>query len=364
MQAGGSGVRVSVVEFPDACLCEEVRAFHRAPPPGANPLAEHDPRWLDVLSAGLRHRTFGVLARRTDRPAAPIAGYLPLALVSSRLFGRFLVSLPYLDRAGVVAVEPAVASALVDAAVRLAGDVDADYLELRQEQALEHSALLAQRSDKARMIVSLPATLDALWQQTGSKVRNQVRKGELNGLAVQWGGAELLREFYAVFAANMRDLGTPVFPRRLFSRVLQTFPTEAELAVVRQGRRAVAAAVLVHDEGGAACETHVRSAGSLRHARQINANMWMYYQLLARAVERGSQRFDFGRCTIDSPTYRFKQQWGAEPHGTVWQYHVRRGSIDAARPFNPRFARAIALWRRLPVALTRCLGPLIARGLP
>ena len=63
------------------------------------------------------------------------------------------------------------------------------------------------------MTPALPAHADALWSGLGTKVRNQVRKGQKSGAQVVWGGEELLSEFYAVFSRNMRDLGTPVYGR-------------------------------------------------------------------------------------------------------------------------------------------------------
>lgn len=357
-------VNVAVIERPDAELQREISVFLTLQSSAGAALAQHDPRWLDVLAAGFGHRPYVILARAAVGPAS-IAGYLPLVLVSSRLFGRFLVSLPYVDCAGVVVAEAATAEKLIDAAVRLAADLDADYLELRHDHAFAHPELHAQRTDKVRMMLELPATLDLLWQQVGSKVRNQARKGERCALAIQWGGTELVDDFYTVFAENMRDLGTPVFPKQLFTSTTQCFAAAAELAVVRHQGRPVAAALLVHSGAERAlARTHIPSAASRRSGRAVNANMWMYYQLLARAIERGSRQIDFGRSTVDSSTYRFKKQWGAQAQPTVWQYHVRRGGIDAARPNNPRYALAIALWRHLPVALTRWLGPPLARGIP
>jgi hypothetical protein len=74
--------------------------------------------------------------------------------------------------------------------------------------------------------------------------------------------------------------------------------------------------------------------------------------------------FDFGRSTIDSNTFRFKKQWGAEPEPSVWQYYVRRGTIGQLRPDNARFGLAIRAWQRLPLWLTRLVGPAIVRGIP
>lgn len=90
----------------------------------------------------------------------------------------------------------------------------------------------------------------------------------------------------------------------------------------------------------------------------------MYHQMLCRAITRGSRTFDFGRSSPDSGTFRFKKQWGALPHPTTWQYHLRRGQVDVVRPEHPRMQRRIATWQKLPVWVTRMVGPTIVRGIP
>jgi hypothetical protein len=90
----------------------------------------------------------------------------------------------------------------------------------------------------------------------------------------------------------------------------------------------------------------------------------MYHQLLCRAVEKGSKEFDFGRSSEGSGTYRFKKQWGATPHSTVWQYHLRDGDAEEMRPDSPKYRRRIELWQKLPVWVTRMVGPAIVRGIP
>lgn len=351
-----------VVDELDEGLRREVSAFLAGLPDEAGGCFEHDPRWLDVLDRGLGHQTMAVIAR-AGGATSTISGYLPLALVKSRLFGRFLVSLPYLNRAGVVAVDASARAELVDQAAALADRFDAQYLELRHGPAtLDHPSLTQSRTDKVLMLLDLPADADTLWKGFDAKVRNQVRKGEKAGLSLRWGGAELLEDFYAVFSVNMRDLGTPVYARKLFRAILEHFPREAELAVVDHGGQPVAAALLVHDP--LRRQTQAPSASSLRAMSHTNANMWMYAKLLERAIERGSRAFDFGRSSPDSGTYRFKKQWGARPLPTTWQYHIRHGEIGAMRPSDPKMQRRIAAWQKLPVWITRLVGPSIVRGIP
>jgi len=92
--------------------------------------------------------------------------------------------------------------------------------------------------------------------------------------------------------------------------------------------------------------------------------MLLYWHLLVRAVERGQVFFDFGRSSEESNTYRFKKQWGATPFPAPWQYYLRQGTVGDMRPDNPKYQRLIRIWQRLPVGLTRLIGPPIVRGIP
>jgi FemAB-related protein (PEP-CTERM system-associated) len=319
------------------------------------PLSRH-PAWLKVLARGLSHGPYCLEAVEHGRTT----GFLALADVQSFLFGRFLVSLPYLNYGGPVADDDETAHFLIDEAVRLADALGVRYLELRHELAVEHPALTQSRTDKMHMRLDLPATSGRLWDDLDAKVRNQVRKGQKNGLTVHWGGDELLNDFYAVFSRNMRDLGTPVYGKRLFRAVLEEFPDRAELCVVRAGKDAVAGALLLHGWG----ISEVPSASSLRSHNHTCANMLMYWQLLERAVQRGQDVFDFGRSPEGGPTLRFKKQWGASPSASEWQFYLRSGDLGGMQKESPRYQRLIQIWQRLPVALTRLIGPTIVRGIP
>jgi FemAB-related protein (PEP-CTERM system-associated) len=319
------------------------------------PLSRH-PRWLTVLEQGLQHAPYMLEAFDGERTT----GLLPLAYVHSFLFGRFLVSLPYLNSNGVLADDDATRQKLIDEAVLLADRLKVRHLELRHEQPVEHAALTGRLTSKVHMRLALPEFPGPLWEGLSAKVRNQVRKGEKSGLTVAWGGLDLLPEFYAVFSQNMRDLGTPVYGRGLFASILKQFPGEAELCVVRAGETPAAGALLLHGRG----VTEVPSASSLRQFNPTCANMLMYWNLLDRTVQRGQAVFDFGRSTVDGNTFRFKKQWGAVPEPAVWQYYQRSGEVGDLRPDNPRYQQLIRWWQRLPVGLTRLIGPPIVRGIP
>ncbi len=312
--------------------------------------------WLRILDRGLRHKPFLLQAVRDKK----LVGQLPLALVSGPIFGRFLVALPYLNSGGVTSYDQSTTDALMDCAVLMADQHKCRYLELRHEEPIKHSALNAELTTKVHMRMPLPSDVESLRSNLKASVRNQVKKGERPGFTIEWGGVELLDDFYSVFSRKMRDLGTPVFSRKLFEAILTELPEMAELCCIRDGSKAIAVALLVHGSE----VTEVPSASSLPEYNRTNANMLMYWNLLARSVERGQQVFDFGRSTKDGPTYKFKKQWGAKPHSATWQYHLRSGSVDDMRPDSGKKKFLICMWKWLPVWLANLIGPWIVKGIP
>src|SRR5262249_31185019 len=178
-------------------------------------LSRH-PAWLSILQYGLAHDPYLIEAAEHGQ----VCGLLPLAFVRSFLFGRFLVGLPYLNMGGVIASDDEVTRRLIDRSIDLADELRVRYLELRHERHIDHPSLTAKQTHKVHMRLKLPDFVGPLWDGFPAKVRNQVRKGQKQELEVAWGRRELLPEFYAVFSENMRDLGTPVYPLRLFAQVL------------------------------------------------------------------------------------------------------------------------------------------------
>lgn len=313
--------------------------------------------WAAVFRHAFRHATFFVWEEQEGR----IRGVLPLTLVSGPLFGRFLVSQPYLNTGGVIADSEDTAARLMDRAIHLADELDVRYLELRHEQRISHAQLNAVNTSKVHMRLELPADPGRLWDGLKSKLRSQIRK-PLNdpGLSVTFGHKSLLEGFYDVFCQNMRDLGTPPFSKKLFREMLEQFGDASEICSVSLNRRVIAAGFLLHGPE----VTLIPSASSLRAFNHCGCNMLLYWHCLKRSVERGQKAFDFGRSTRDSGTFRFKQQWGAEPYPAVWQYYVREGQISEMRPDGGKYDRIISIWKKLPVWLTRLAGPEIVRGIP
>jgi hypothetical protein len=80
------------------------------------------------------------------------------------------------------------------------------------------------------------------------------------------------------------------------------------------------------------------------------------------AAAQGCTVFDFGRSSIDSGTYHFKQQWGAKPVQIYWQVLGRKEQPENGSPAkSSKLQMAVECWKRLPVSLTRVIGPRIRK---
>jgi FemAB-related protein (PEP-CTERM system-associated) len=331
---------------------EEWDAFVRAQPEATG---YHLWRWREVFEQGLGQETCYFVARQNGS----VVGVLPAVRMRSRVFGNAMSSLPYVNYGGVLAASNEAARALVNHASCVVRDFGLSYLVLRHRQ--RRFSDLPIRAHKQTMLLPLSATVDDMWKQLDRKVRNQIRKAEKSSLTVVSGGLELVDEFYSVFAHNMRDLGTPVYGRKLFAAMARAFPSAVRVHIVRL--ESVAVATAISYRYGSVVE--VPSASSLREHRTLCPNHLLYWELIRTAIAQGLTTLDFGRSTPADGTWHFKQQWGAVPEQLEWEYVLGRGKqLPTTDRHNPRYSLAIAAWKRLPVVVTTILGPRLARVVP
>ncbi|MBZ0268212.1 FemAB family PEP-CTERM system-associated protein [bacterium] len=316
----------------------------------------HRAGWARVIRNAFGREPLYRLVRRNG----VVEGVLPLVRFASPVFGRFLVSIPFMNRGGVLARTPEARDALVDEAGALVRATRSSFCELRHVARLTDT--LPAKDHKVSMSLPLTDDVDALWKGVGSKVRNLVRKAEKSGLTVRPGVPERdLDPFYDVFVENMRDLGTPVYTPRFFREVFREFPGDLDLTVV-EGEGAVAAAGICIRHGGF---TEIHWAASRRDMLKRSPNMLLYWECISKAARDGLTEFCFGRSTEDSGPYRFKKQWGAQPTRLHWEYVLAPGEAPPElNPNNPKYRLAIETWQKMPLWATRIVGPHIVRHLP
>jgi len=315
----------------------------------------HLPQWLAAVERGTGQRAGGFVARQMGA----ISGWLPLSEVRSALFGKALVSSGFGVGGGILASHPEAASALARAACDYASANGFAGIELRggpipegwaswDDKHCGFARALAE-SDEAELL-AIPR-----------KARAEVRRGLGFGHRVTIGrAASDLAAHYACYSASVRNLGTPVFPRLLFSAMLEAFPDASDILTVWQGDTPLASVLSFYH----ADAVMPFWGGGTFAARAARANEVMYYELMLHARQQGMERFDFGRSKTGSGPYSFKKNWGFVPepltYGAWSAPGARPRNID---PTDASYSRKIELWKKLPLPLANLIGPVIARGL-
>jgi len=312
--------------------------------------------WKKVIEKSFGHGTCYLAAYNGD---GQISGILPLVHMKSRIFGNFLVSLPFFNYGGILCRDEETGEALLRAADAILEEMGAGHVELRHVGHAQQG--LPTKEQKVTMILELRKDGETQWKALDAKVRNQVRKAEKSGLTALSGHLDLLDGFYEVFCRNMRDLGTPVYGKKFFRNMLETFPETTRIISVMMGSRTIASGILTWYRD----TLEVPWASSISDFRDKCPNNLLYWEAIRFAINNGNGKFDFGRSTPGEGTFRFKKQWGAQPVQLYWQYLLKDGErLPELNPKNPKFEMAIKLWKRLPLWLANLLGPHIVKNIP
>lgn len=317
----------------------------------------HLPAWSAAVTKGCGQRSHYLVAERGE---FGVVGVMPLTELHSPLFGRVLASSGFGVGGGILADTPEVVRLLADACWGLAERLSCPSAEVRggprpgPEWILDDSHYLGFARD-------LAADDEAELLQIPRKQRAEIRKSLGYDLQISAGQDPAdIAAHYAVYAESVRNLGTPVFPRRLFTEMLHEFGKSADVLIVREGGKAVAGVLSLYWRG----TVYPYWGGGTADARRLRANDRMYFELMRHARARGCARFDFGRSKVGTGAAAFKKNWGFEPQPLTYYDRVAEGaSIRDANPLNPKYRLQVMLWSKLPLAIANRVGPWIARGL-
>jgi FemAB-related protein (PEP-CTERM system-associated) len=311
--------------------------------------------WKKTLEASFRYRAEYLLAIDSGR----LRGVLPLFLIDNPIMGRVLLSSPFAMYGGILADSPEVLAAIAAHATGMAKRLEVQYLELRnsfpEQCAGFHRISRYVSFTQHTNITSEEELLEALPKKT----RNMVRKSLKYGYSTRF--TEDLGAFYDLMTRNYRRLGTPIFPRAYFAELLRNFGPLADLReILMEGQVAAASINLLY--GG---DMHTFYAASNQKLLHAAPNNYMYFDYLLWAARNGFPRFDFGRSKLDTGTYEFKRHWLTEMRELPYEILlVKRKDLPNFSPKNPKFELALKVWERLPLAVTRWLGPYLIRLFP
>ena len=288
-----------------------------------------------------------------------LVGVMPLVRLKSLIIGNLACSMPFVNYGGPAGDCDGIERELLIAAADVADKWGVEYLEIRSQRHLGDEYPCSDH--KVSMTVSLDPDPEKVMAGFKREQRHEIRRAFKRGFVTKF-GAELVDDFYAVLSESWRELGTPILSVDYLKAVVKAFPDSVRVCVVYapDGRPAAGALDGIHNGTVEGMWLGMRP----EHRQQLVGYV-LYWELLKAACERGATTYHLGRSTKDSGGEQFKKKWNADVMQLYWHYVLRtRSEIPALNPSNPKYQFAIKTWQRLPVSVTKVLGPFIAKNIP
>lgn len=319
--------------------------------------------WSRVIEDVFGHKAIYLAAVRSSREKNfEIQGILPLFRFKALNTAYRLVSIPFFDTAGILTQEVSIPELFFKKGfipLLKSSSPSVSDLVLRQDRPLNmpDETLMGKIpglfSGKVGLALSIQKTEQEMIQAFKSKLRSQIKKSERCGLTWEIGKARLIDPFYTVFSRNMRDLGSPVHPKKLFHSIFHYFRSHAFICVVFYRSEPVAASFMFRFKKTLSNPW----ASSLRPFRHLNANLYMYWQMIRFACRLKAETFDMGRSSKNATTYLFKKQFCPDEHPIYWY----TWSFNGKAWFAPEETLTLPGWKHLPLGMANILGPMIRK---
>ncbi|WP_165314151.1 FemAB family XrtA/PEP-CTERM system-associated protein [Vibrio ziniensis] len=311
--------------------------------------------WIKVINGAFQHKHHYIMAVQNEK----IVGLLPLFEQKSHLFGHALISTPFCVYGGVIADNQFIERKLEDAAYKLGCQLNVDYIELRDREYKESYSPWVEHCHHSTFSCGIADTPEEILTAVKRKQRAVIRHSLNNNL--HWDNSPSPELCYDVYAESVRNLGTPVFNKKLFTLLTQVFGEQCETLIIRTADNTPISSVLSFYYKD---EVLPYYGGGTLDARALKSNDFMYYQLMCIARNKGNTKFDFGRSKQDSGSYNFKKNWGMQEE----HLHYRIALIKSQQapnlsPNNPKYKYFIAIWQKLPLSLSRLIGPYLSKYL-
>lgn len=312
----------------------------------------HLAAWQQVIEKAFGHQTYYLFAEQDGE----IAGVLPLVHIHSLLFGNALISNAFCVYGGIIASNVEAFGALQDRARQLSLELGVDYLEMRNRRQSHpdwpHKELYV--TFRKELDPDVEANMNAIPRKQRAMVRAGIKAGLTSVVD------DSVDRFYQAYSESVRNLGTPVFPKRYFQLLKQVFGESCEILTIEHQGKAVASVMNFYYQD----EVLPYYGGGGDSARDLKANDFMYWEVMRRAVEKGCRIFDYGRSKVGTGSYRFKKHWGFEPEPLFYEIDlIKADKIPDINPLNPKYQLFIAAWKRLPLPVSQVIGPWLAKDL-
>ena len=216
-----------------------------------------------------------------------IVGIFPIFYVKLKLFGNYMVSIPFCDYGGPIGDTREIENELIKRTKELSNKININYILIRTYTELNDNELLVKK-DKFNFMLDLPNNINQMWDDLKPKVRNQIRKAKKNNLKFVIDKTNLgIKDFYKIFSIKMKDFGTPVHSIKLFNNMFLILKEKMYLCKINYKGKTIGSAIMLrHDK-----IYEVPFAATLKEYSHLCINHLMYWELLKLSIENEGEIF-------------------------------------------------------------------------
>ena len=329
--------------------------------------------WSEAV-ASYGHDSWHLAARREDTGA--IAAVLPLYHVKSRLFGSQLLSPAFAERGSIVPDEEAdttlATRLLLEQTKRLAEKRNVDVVSLRGspigstdggrngDGTVEDDDFTLE-NQYVTFRIPLCGGPEAVRSSVKDSRQRQIDQAAENPALQFRVGTSIsdLEDYYQCYLETMRGHGSPPHSFEFFRILWEQLRDDGHLRL----------GMITHD-GSLINGMIDLSMGSTVYQwgvvsdyehRDLNGGSLLLWKSLEWAAENGYDTYECGRTREGSGVYMFKKSFGGSKTWYDDLHYFPNEAASLPDPEDSTYERATKVWQRLPLPITRIVGPHIRK---
>ena len=315
-------------------------------------LVFHRPEWKQFIedSFGISMKYFAV--EEDDK----IRMIFPMGIIDSLLFGKRLISVPYLEYGG-FAGESRYVQFLIEHVKQLYSSYD--YIQVREgvpENYLVNNGF-KKVEEASRFILNLDAE-EKIWGSIDKQKRKAVRKAEEMGVEVRDIGYNEVSNVYRLYSHDMKKFGVPAFPIKYFDNLwvymIQNGLGKA-LGAYIDGTLIAALLGFTYKD-----RVHITISVSKKGYLDYRPNDILHWEFIKWAIQEGYKIFDFGHVKKGTGHFDFKEKWNTElkPLNNYYLF-LNKKEVTNLDKDSKKYKFLRSVWRKTPSFVLNKIGPKI-----
>jgi FemAB-related protein (PEP-CTERM system-associated) len=285
-----------------------------------------------------------------------ICAIIPLVVGRNLAWKKAGVSLPFVNYIDLCAVSEEAFHFAIAALQELKDKHKLGYIQLRLKEDKLADPSWSLDDHNHTFVLSLSEGEEKVLAMSSGSNRNHVRKVYKNDWFDVSFDPQNLDSFYKVYVRRMKQLGSPAQDILFFQKLFEYLPEHAYLLSVLDKETGQVAGGMILLTSPRNSTVYYPYGANLSEYNSKYLNNFMYWEAVKFGIRNGYSRLDLGRSQTGSGTYKYKQQWGAEPQQL--NYHTYDGGLNKASgaPDKESLSFFIKMWKVAPSFITNPVG--------